>query len=160
MPHHPNRPELAAAAALALVALSLVTGGLAMTGVGVADAQEQPYGNETANASDDGWTEGHRDVTLANVTHYVSRVGTFFVGEDPSDAGVGPIFTGLVVGVFSVVLLGTSRSGLIASGTMSVLVAAGLAAPSGAGLLPRWLYGVVVMLVALVAGVLYVRTVR
>jgi hypothetical protein len=59
-----------------------------------------------------------------------------------------------------VVLLGTSRSGLIASGTMSVLVAAGLAAPSGAGLLPRWLYGVVVMLVALVAGVLYVRTVR
>lgn len=133
---------------------------LLLAGVGGVAAQEQPYGDANNTTGRENWTDGHQDVTLVNVTHYISRVGTFVVGNDPSDPGVGPIFVGLIVGAMALQLIGQSRSGLVASGTMAVVTIAALSAPAGAGLLPRWLYGSVVMLIALVAGVIYVRMMR
>jgi len=79
------------------------------------------------------------------------------VGEDPTDPGVGPIFVGLMVGTMGLTVLGQSRAGLVSSSTMAVVTIAALSAPQGAGLLPRWLYGTVVMLIALIAGIIYVR---
>jgi len=127
---------------------------------GAVAGAEQPYGNESNETGYDQWTEGSEDVTLTNVTHYVSRVGTLVVGDDPTDPGVGPIFVGLIIGAMSIQLMGQSRTGLIASGTMAVFTIAALSAPLGAGFLPRWLYGSVVMLIALIAGVVYVRMMR
>jgi hypothetical protein len=142
----------------ALLALVVCLASLSMLGAAV--AQEKPYQNESNDTSLQNWTDGHRDVDLENVTHYVSRVGTFIIGDDPNDGGVGPIFAGILVGALAVAAMGTSRAGLVASGTMAVVVTAGLAGPLGAGLLPGWLYGVMVMLIALIAGVVYIRMMR
>jgi hypothetical protein len=142
----------------AVLALVVCLASLSMLGAAV--AQEQPYNNSSGNTSIDNWTEGHETVDLENVTHYVSRVGTFVIGDAPGDAGAGPVFVGILVGALAVSAMGTSRAGLVASGTMAVIVVAGLSAPLGAGLLPSWLYGTVVLIVALVAGVLYIRMVR
>jgi len=127
---------------------------------GVAVAQEQPYGDKNNTTGREHWTDGHDEVTLENVTHYVSRVGTFVVGNDPTDPGIGPIFVGLIVGAMSIQLIGQSRPGLVASGTMAVLTVAALSAPAGTALLPRWLYGTAVLLMALIAGVIYIRMMR
>ncbi|WP_136602219.1 hypothetical protein [Salinigranum halophilum] len=144
----------------ALVALSVVLLGLlALGGAAGVSAQEVPYNNSTSTP-DGNWTDDHGDVTLTNVSHYVSRVSSFVVGNDPADAGVGAIFMGVVVGAISVSALGTSRAGLVASGTMTVLVTATLAAPLGAGFMPSWLFGVVVALIGLVAGVIFIRMLR
>jgi len=127
---------------------------------GAAAGAEVPYGGESNETGEENWTEGHEEVTLSNMTHYISRIGTFVVGDDPTDPGVGPIFVGLIIGAMSIQLMGQSRTGLIASGTMAVFAIAALSAPLGAGFLPRWLYGSVVMLIALIAGVVYIRMMR
>lgn len=140
--------------------LLFVAAVLLAAAVGAVAGAEQPYGNQSNDTVEENWTEGHEEPTLTNMTHYVSRIGTFVVGDDPTDPGIGPIFVGLIVGAMSIQLMGQSRTGLIASGTMAVFAIAALSAPLGAGFLPRWLYGSVVMLIALIAGVVYVRMMR
>lgn len=120
-------------------------------------AQERPYENESNETGWDDWTEGHEDPTMANATHYVSRVGSFFVGEDPDDPGLGPILVGIISGLYVLTLLGQNKAGVIASGTSGVIVIAALSAAGGAGLMPRWVYGVVMMAVSLVLAVMFVR---
>jgi len=132
---------------------------LILSGItGIAISQTQPYNNSDANVTHDEWTDGHEEVTIQNVSHYISRVGTFIIGSDPNDPGAGPLFTGLLVAGFGILVMGTSQAGLVASGTMAVIVVAVLSA--GTGLLPPWLYGVIVLMIAFVGGVIYVRAVR
>ncbi|MDR9411903.1 MAG: hypothetical protein RI531_04620 [Haloferacaceae archaeon] len=134
---------------------------LILSGItGIAISQTQPYNNSDANVTHDEWTDGHEDVTIQNVSHYFSRIGTFIIGDDPNDPGAGPLFTGLLVAGFGILVMGTSQAGLVASGTMAVIVVAALSAPAGTGFLPPWLYGVIVLVIAFVAGVIYVRMVR
>lgn len=128
--------------------------------VPVAAAQDVPYGGENNTTGNENWTDGHTKADLENVSHYVALVGTFVVGEDPSDPGVGPIFIGLLVGLMGITMLGQSRAGLTASTTMAVVAFGALSAPQGAGFLPRWLYGTVALLIAMIAGVIYVRMMR
>jgi hypothetical protein len=123
-----------------------------------AAAQAEPYGNETATANDDDWTDDRSTVDLVNVSHYVSRVGTFVVGSDPGDPGAGPLLTGLLALGLSLATLGTSRAGVVASGAAGIVVVAALA--DGAGLLPGWLYGVAVLTVALLGAGIYTRLLR
>jgi hypothetical protein len=141
-----------------LVLVALVASALLL--IPIAVAQEQPYGNESNETGRENWTDNRTEVDLENTSHYIARVGTFVVGEDPTDPGVGPIFVGLLVGLMGLTVLGQSRAGLIASVTMGVVTVGALSAPQGAGFLPRWLYGTVVLLVALVAGIIYVRMMR
>jgi hypothetical protein len=140
------------AALIALLLLSLAAGAAA--------AQEEPYANETNDTGLDNWTQNRTQVDVVNVSHYISRVGTFVVGRHPGDPGIGPMFVGMMVAVMGVTVLGQSKAGLVAGGTMGVFTVAALSAPLGAGLLPRWLYGVVVMLIAFVVGVVYIRVMR
>lgn len=142
----------------ALVIASCVFALLALAPSPAAAQAEQPYNTSDGNVSHGNWTDGHEDVTVENVSHYVSRVGTFVVGEDPDDPGAGPIVTGLIVGLVAVSAMGTSRSGLVASGTMAVVVAGVLS--TQAMMLPKWLYGAILLLISLVAGILYVRSLR
>jgi len=116
------------------------------------------YNNSTGTLTYGNWTDGHANVTIENLSNYVSRIGPFVIGENPSDSGAGPIITGLMVGMFALAVLGRSRSGFIASGTMAVVVFAALSLQ--AALLPRWVYGTAIMLMAFIAGVIYIRVVR
>jgi hypothetical protein len=143
--------ELAMAAILASVGLAVLAGG-------VADAQTVPYGNESADEGRDGWTDGREEWDARNVAHYVSRVTGFFVGDVPGDPGAGPLLVGLMASGVVVSQMGTSRAGYVAGGTMGVLTAAALS--GAAALLPYWAYGVVMMIVAFVCGVVYIRMVR
>jgi hypothetical protein len=121
----------------------------AVMGLGAADP-ELPYNDSTPQGTEyDNWTENRTEPDLVNVSHYVSRLGPAVVGGVPGDAGSGGLALGLAVSAFGLLYLGQSRAGVVASGTLAVLTVAALSAPGGAGLLPRWLYGVAVMLVAL-----------
>jgi hypothetical protein len=122
--------------------------------------QEEPYAGESNDTGRANWTDGHENVTMRNTTHYLARVGVFVVGDSPSDPGAGPLFVGLVVAGMAVTVLGQSRAGLVASGSMGVVTVAALSAVGGAELLPRWLYGTVVMALGLVLAAVYIRVMR
>lgn len=137
-----------AAALLLVFAASFV-------GAAAEETPRKPYGDHDGNVSYVDWTEDREEVTVENVTHYVSRVGAFVIGDDPEDPTTGAIFTGLLVTFFSLGVVGTSRAGLTASCTMGIAVAALLS--DGIGLFPRWVYGVLVMLLGLIVAVVALR---
>ena len=146
---------------IALIVLVLIlASGIAVGQSGESDNRTVPYEEWDDNVTHQNWTDDREDPTLSNATHYLTRVGTFVIGDDPNDPGVGPIFTGVLVGAFFMSVLGTSRSGVVASGTMGIMVIAALSTSTGAGLLPRWVYGVAILLIGMAAGIIYTRMIR
>lgn len=151
--------------AIAVVVVFVATS--AGAGVGTAAAQDNNttnvsevapyYENQTRTPAVDSWTSGARDPSLANLTNYLARIPGFVLG-DGGDAQGGGSATGLV---FGLLLLG----GLVgvASGTTlggvggSVLGVIGVAGFATAGLLPWWLYVVLLFVVGGVAAAVGIR---
>ena len=136
------------AALAVLLALSLAVG----------PAAGQIYENESADIDDQSWVAGAEDMTSGNVGRMLGRVGAFVIGEDPNDPVTGPLMAGIVFGFFAVGILGTSRAGLVGGGTLGVATAAVLS--QSAGVAPTWVYGVVMIIVGLVASSIYIRMLR
>jgi hypothetical protein len=131
-----------------LLALSLAAG----------PAAGQIYEDESADIDDQSWVAGVEDMTSGNVGQMLGRVGSFVIGEDPNDPVIGPLTAGIIFGFFAVGILGTSRTGLVGGGTLGVATAAVLS--QSAGVAPTWVYGVVMVLVGLVASSIYIRMLR
>ena len=131
-----------------LLALSLAAG----------PAAGQIYEGESAEVDDQSWVAGVEDMTSGNVGRMLGRVGAFVIGEDPNDPVTGPLMAGIVFGFFAVGILGTSRAGLVGGGTLGVATAAVLS--QSAGVAPTWVYGVVMIIVGLVASSIYIRMLR
>lgn len=137
---------------LTLVVLALVAFSVAApAALGVAAAQEDgPYGNDTNTTnSTDGWMDDADDTTVDSIAGMLSRVGTFVVGNNPSNPMVGPALTGLLVAGIMVGLVGSSRGGVVAGGVTGVATLAVLA--EGTGMVPTWVYGGAVILLGLMA---------
>ena len=135
---------------VALAVLSMATAGAAQT--------TPIYNDSNSDIDQDGWMDGATTPTFSNTTHYLSLVGTFVVGEDPSNPASGPVVGGLVFGLVAVGATGTSRTGLVGGGVVAVFSAAALS--QGANLAPSWVYGLVMMLVAFIGASLYIGMIR
>lgn len=115
------------------------------------------YENQTATPDVANWTDGRRDPTLANMTHYLSRIPSFVLGSGGEAQGGGSATTL----VFSVLLLGgvigvATGSGVGAVGGV-VLGVVGVAGFASTALLPAWLY---VVLLFVVGGALAAVAIR
>lgn len=118
----------------------------------------QIYDGESADIDDDSWIAGSEDMTTGNVGRMLGRVGGFVIGESPNNSVTGPLTAGVIFGFFAVGILGTSRTGLVGGGTLGVATAAVLS--QSAGIAPRWVYGIVMIIVGLIASSIYIRMLR
>jgi len=128
--------------------LVLVVSSLGMAPFAAAQAEE-PYSNETVDAEEDQWMEGVDAPSVESVAHMLSRVGTFVVGSDPSDPGLAPLISSIVVVGVVLGAVGTTRAGVVASGVMGITTLSVLSI--GGGLLPEWIYGTAVIALAVMA---------
>lgn len=120
--------------------------------------QVTPIYNGSGTPDNDSWLDNRTDPTADNVTNFLTRVGTFVIGDVDGDAAAGPLFTGLLVGLLVIGLAGTTRTGLVGGGMIGVITTAVLS--ESAGVLPEWAYGVTVMIIGLVVGIVYIRMMR
>jgi len=137
--------------------IAAVTAALVAVGPASADPDE-PYNNTTVDPNADSWMDGIGPPSIESFAQMLSRIGAFVVGTDPSDPGLGPLLTALMVGGVVLGLVGTSRSGAVASATVGVTTLAVLTL--GAGMVPTWLYGSVVVILGLMATAVFLRLVR
>lgn len=153
---------------MALLIVATVGGVLMMplgaSGAGLQDENETnvsdvaPYYSDATETPDvDGWTQGHREPTLSNVLHWISRLPSLVLGDGGDAQGGGNASTLM----FSVVLIGGlvsvgSRSGVGVVGG-SVLVTGGIAGFATTAFLPSWSY---VVLLFVVGGLLAAVAVR
>lgn len=115
------------------------------------------YENSTATPDVENWTDGHRNPSLSNLLHWLSRLPNFVVGTGGAAQGGGSASTLM----FSMVLLG----GIVSVGTRSgvgvvggsVLATAGIAGFATTAFLPAWSY---VVLLFIVGGLLAAVAVR
>jgi hypothetical protein len=131
------------------------------TGTPTPDLGEQApyYEDETAEVDNRSWTYGHRAPTLANVTHYLTRVGTFIVGNEPAQGGgyAGPLILMLVFGGGILGSIAGTGVGPIGGAVLLVTGSAGLV---GINLAPVWLYPVVIIIVGGIATMITLRAIR
>jgi hypothetical protein len=132
------------------IAYLVVIAGVLALAVGPAmAAQDGPYGTETPGNSTEGWMDDVNDTSIGTISGMLGRVGTFVVGNNPSNPMVGPALTGMLVGGIMVGLVGSSRAGVIAGGVTGVATLAVLS--EGTGMLPTWVNGVAVILLGVMA---------
>lgn len=163
-------PPFGARVAVVLAALLLVGLGLAGLAAPADAAPPTPtqnvtdkapyYADNTSDVANESWMDGHEEPTLANVTHYLARVGGFVVGEQSlagAPGSAGPLLTGFVLlGLVGGAAIG---GGIGAAGGVALTVAV-VGVLAGAALLPQWLYAVVLIGVALVATAALLRLLR
>lgn len=134
--------------------VAIVVFGLLLLTVGTVYAVTPIYNSSNTSVSNSSWMAGRTDPTIDNVSTFITRVGTFVIGDSSSDSGAGPLIVGLLVGMSIIGYMGTSRSGIVAGGTVGVIAAATLTKVS---LAPGWIFGVVIMLTGLVLAIAYLR---
>lgn len=165
------------AAFLTLLAITsgLTVAFLAMpagTGVDVAAAAQENnttnstlnetyYANESGNISFSGWMAGHTDASLANATHFLTRLGPFVIGSGFNAQGgvgaAGVMVFGLVL--FGAVIASSLSAGVgpVGGATISMITGAGLAF---SGLAPMWMYAVGLFALGLVLLKVYTTVLR
>lgn len=115
------------------------------------------YNNTTTVVGNASWMAGHEDATLANTTHFLTRLATFVIGDGGSGAAAGTLFTGLIIfGVVGAMTAG-SRPGMVGGAVLGVGSIAGLVA---AGFAPQWLYAVVLFVLGIIGTAVYRRATR
>lgn len=118
------------------------------------------YNNSSTAVANESWTEGHEEPTLANFTHYLTRVGGFVIGDGGSAQGGGSansMIVGLLfMGAFGAVAVG-GRFGSVGGVVMGTAAIGGLATAS---IIPTWLYPVVLFAVGGIASIVAIRTFR
>ena len=113
-----------------------------------------PIYDGAATPDQDGWMGNRTNSSIDNVAHMTTRVATFFIG---GSGGAYATFTGLLIGLAFVGLLGVSRGGIAVGAVAGVVSAAVLAE---VGLAEQWVYAVLLMVVGIVLAVVYFRLKR
>lgn len=119
-----------------------------------------PYYNSTTPAVDNqSWTHGHREPTLQNVTHYLTRVGGFVVGDQPAQGGgfAGPLILMLVLGG---AFVGSTLGGGVGPVGGSVLFVTGVSGLVTANVAPAWSYPVIIFVFGAIVSMVVIRTFR
>jgi len=118
------------------------------------------YANNTTDVANESWTQGREDATLDNVTNYLTRIGTFVIGNE-ADGGANQMAGVLVLAVVLIGILLSQVAGRgvgPVGGTVLGLVAAGGLAT--AGILPAWLFAVGLLGVGLVLTAVLITALR
>ena len=168
---HPTKKTttrtLAAVTALVLLVAGLATLPGVVDGAAANDDtttisvdEKAPYYADHSNESADvgSWMSGRESATLANVTHFLTRVPGFLVGTGSTGGGpTGMLLSGLIVlAAFLGTTLGTDV-GPVGGTTVSVVAIAGL---TSVGMLPQWLSAVTLFAVGLVATKVFIAIFR
>lgn len=115
------------------------------------------YENQSADVQNETYMEDRKNATLDNVTHFITRIGTFVIGSGQAQGGVGPISSWIIAllgfGVFLAAIVGTDV-GPVGGATLGLAAAAGLA---GAAIAPIWIYGLGVFVVGIVVATAFIR---
>lgn len=167
----PHRGLIAVGVLVLVVASLVVVPGVAegaaandeTTTVSTVSVEEKaPYyanhSNESAGV--ESWMDGREDPTLANVTHYLTRVPSFLVGTGSMSGGSGPVGTVLSGLIVLAAFLGTTIGtpvGPVGGTTVSMIALAGL---TSVGMLPEWLFAVALFGVGLVATKVFISIYR
>lgn len=115
------------------------------------------YGNETTEVDNESWTTDHREPTLANWTHYITRIGSFVVG-DGGDAQGGGSANALIIGLlFLGAFVGVAVRGQVGTVAGAVLGVIGIAGLVATAVVPGWLYPVVLFILGAVLSVVAIR---
>lgn len=118
------------------------------------------YANNTSDVANESWMHGHEAPTLANFSHYLTRVGGFIVGNGGQAQGGGSM-QGLILGLiimasFVGIAVGPGVGG-VGGAVLAVIGVAGLVS---AALVPGWLYPVVLFVVGAILAVVVIRAYR
>lgn len=147
-------------AILIVAVLACLVSGMAVgLFAGGAGAQNPYYNNttvdnDTANVSV--WLEGREEATLDNVTHVLTWVSTFVIGERP-EGGVRALLTAiLLLGVFLGFIAG-GRIGTVGGASIGLGALGGLAL---AGVVPFWLYAMSLFALGVVLAAVTIRALR
>jgi hypothetical protein len=143
----------AAAALLVLTSAFLVFGVGAISTPASAAPNESLYNGTSPVVNNGSWMEGREDPTIDNTTNYLTRIGTFVIGKKSVNS-TGPLLTGLFVFFIVFSITSYSRVGTAAGAVLGVTAFAVL---STVGLAPEWLYGITLLALAVLAGVIYIR---
>lgn len=161
--HPPTRREIAAIALRALfitVLLAAVIAGFqAVSEPASAQSTVTPiYNGTNTDVNNESWTMNRTNVTLDNVTAYVTRVGTFVIGTETQSSSVaGSLLTGLLVFGFVITMLGSSSAGVVAGGAIGLATASALVAVNIA---PVWIYVVALAATGILITAIYIRVTR
>lgn len=142
------------AIAISILVLELVAIGLIASSAGaVNNTTANPYNNTTPVVDNGSWMQGREDPTLDNSTHFVTRIGTFILGNNGGSA-VGSLLIGLLVMGFIGAAAGGSRFGVVAGAVIGMAAVAGLVE---AGFAPVWTYGVLLFILGILATIVWRR---
>jgi hypothetical protein len=166
----PRRRVMAAVIAIALLANVVgVAALLAAPAAGQAgntptaspslDEKAPYYSNDTADVDNETWLEGRREPTLANVTHLLTRVGGFVIGDAPAQGGgyAGPMITAIVLGGAIMGAVAGTGVGIVGGGVLLVTGFFGLVSLAVA---PVWLYPVAIFVVGGIVSMIVLRSLR
>jgi hypothetical protein len=123
------------------------------------DEKAPYYNNETASVDNETWLEGRREPTLANVTHLLTRVGGFVIGDAPAQGGgyAGPMITAIVLGGAIMGAVAGTGVGIVGGGVLLVTGFFGLVSLAVA---PVWLYPVAIFVVGGIVSMIVLRSLR
>jgi len=150
---------------LVLVCLGLLVV-LGSLGAGVVAADNNStdpdyYDNSSNDTGQDVWMQGHEDPTIANITHYVALMQNYVIGGGMNaQGGVGSAGALLVGGIVVAIGIGTGvGSGLGTQGGVALGTAL-LGTLSGVGLLPEWMFALMLFLLGLSVLTSFIRSQR
>lgn len=161
-----SRPvqKLGALAIVTMIALTFLpataTAGVANQAGNTIDSVAPYYAQDDDSVRNETWMQNRTKPTLDNVTHYMTRVAGFAIGQQSAQGGVGP--AGVML--FSIVLFGAyvgvnddQHLGPVGGSVLVVSLASGVAT---VGLAPHWIYAVVVFILGLILSAVAIRILR
>lgn len=147
----------------AIVVLFLATVAILTLALAPAAAQTtvEPMYNTTPTGIVDNstWMDGRDNASIHNVSSFVADLPAFIVGSGTGSQGSIPsaLLTGLLVFGAVVSLTGTSRVGAVAGGVIGSSAAAALVEIN---LAPQWTLLVILVPIAILLAVAYIRVTR
>jgi hypothetical protein len=145
-----------------LTATLLVVATLLAMGAGTAQLANNSsyYENQSSQVDNESWLSGREDPTLDNFTHYLTRVGGFYIGQEEAQDGVGAAGAMLLSLVLFGGLVGGMRGRSVGPVAGVVLAIALSSAVVAAQTAPNWIYAIGLFGVGLILSAVTVRVLR
>jgi len=118
------------------------------------------YENQSSNINNESWLANRQDPTVANFTHYLTRVGGFYIGQQSAQGGVGPAGAMLLSLVLFGAVIGGMRNrrvGPVAGVVLAITLAFAVVT---AGTAPNWIYAIALFAIGIVLSAITVRLLR